>query len=216
MGETIQSFVAKLQTEGVDAGKQAAGKLTAAAEAKAEQTVAEARQQAQKIVDQARQEAKGILDRAQTELGLACRDALLRLRQALGKALGDLVRQSASQKLGDIDFVGKILHEIIVAYTKSELSSGSQLQINVQPEMRDKLVAWAMKELGQQVVESHRSSMQLHSTLSQAGFEYSINGSTVEVTLDSVAATLGELVNPALREVIEKSMSQAKSANAQA
>ena len=41
-------------------------------------------------------------------------------------------------------------------------------------------------------------------TLEKAGFEYSIEGSTVEVSVDSVTALLAEMIDPELRKILER------------
>ena len=204
MAETIESFVAKLQAEGVQAGRQQAETIRAEAEKQAKETVALARKQAEKIVADARQAAEESLARGRSELELAARDAALRLQQALSVALAAVLGQAVRQQLEDTTFMGKLLHEIVMLYVKSDFQCKDTLKINVPVEMREKLVSWAMAEIGRENVDKVRPSIDLKGTLADAGFEYTCRNSTVEVTRDSVVATLMDLVGPDLRKVLAK------------
>lgn len=210
MADTIESFVTKLQEEGVQAGRQDADRLRAEAEKQAAEIVQKARQQAEKIIADANAQADDAGARSQTELELAARDAALRLQEALGRSLSALIAEDVRQKLEDSEFLGKILHEIVMAYVRSDFVNQQVLHVNVAPEMREKLISWALKEMGEEAVNRVRPSIDLAGTLADAGFEYSIAGSTVEVTRDSVVETLMDLVGPGLRDVLAKAFAEAK------
>ena len=180
MAETIESFVAKLQAEGIEAGRQQADQLRQEAEKQAQELLRQAQQQADKI------EADDTLARARTELELAARDATLKLKEALSRALGALLSQRVRQKLEDDDFLGKLLHEIVMTDVKADFEQREVLKINVPPEMREKLISWALKEIGEETVERVRPSIDLRGTLAGAGFEYTVTGSTIEVTRGSI------------------------------
>ena len=91
MAETIETFVAKLQAEGVEAGKQQAQALREEAEKQAKDTLDQAGKQAEKIIAEAKTQAQEILARGKTDLELAARDAALRLQQAIERALASLL-----------------------------------------------------------------------------------------------------------------------------
>jgi hypothetical protein len=186
MPESIESFVAKLQAEGVRAGQQQADKLRAAAQAEADKTLADAHAQGEKIIADARSEADGILARGQTELKLAARDTALRLREALQRALKAVLAERAHESLADTKFIGTLL--------------------NVPADQRDKLKDWALAEIGQQAIDGVRGVFNLRAALAEAGFEYTISGRTVEVTTESVTAALSELLSPALRELLAEAI----------
>ena len=78
MAESLEAFVKKLQTEGVDAGKQAAEKIKKRAEHEAEKILVNAEKEAEKIIAEAKNSAEKELSRAQTELELAVRDTILK------------------------------------------------------------------------------------------------------------------------------------------
>ncbi|MCP4375752.1 MAG: hypothetical protein GY794_06200 [bacterium] len=207
MAESIETFVAKLQTEGVQAGRQEAESIVADAKTEGEKIVADAQSQADKIVAQAKTEAENLLSRGQTELSLAARDAVLRLQETLCQSLQAILRHRSGETLQDVGFLGKILHELILIYAKDELSSKSGITINVSPELKQQLVDWALQEIGQDKIDNIGLHMDLQGTLSAAGFEYTVAGATVEVTLDSVVETLTSLVGPELRKVLESAAS---------
>ncbi|MHC4563741.1 MAG: hypothetical protein ACYS8X_13350 [Planctomycetota bacterium] len=204
MPETIESFVAKLQAEGVDAGRQEGDKLRSDAQADADRIIAEAKAQAEKILADARTEADNALTRGKTELALAARDTMLKLQEAVNKALQGLVAAAIGEPMADTAFIGKLLHEVIMLYVKDLQEHKEVMGINVPESMRQELSDWAMREIGQAVVEGVRGSVDVRSTLATAGFEYTVSGATVEVTPDSVTQSLTELLTPALREVLSK------------
>ena len=210
MGETIQAFVEKIRTEGVQAGQQQADSLLTQAKQQAEEILRQAREQKDKIVAEGTAEAENILSRSRAELELATRDATLRLRDAIGRALREVLAQGAKASLTDPEFVGKLLHEIISQYAGMDLEGKQAFRINVPDEMRQKLTDWALAEIGQDKIDGMHVTIDLKGTLSQAGFEYNATGATVEVTLDSVVAVLSELVGPKLREVLDRAMAEDK------
>ena len=200
MPETIEAFVAKLQEQGVQTGQAEAQKLTDQAQSQAESILADAQAQAKSILADAQKEADGMIVRAQTEMDLAARDTIAKLRESLADCLQAIIADSARVTLTDIDFLGKTLHDIIVLYANADVERKMRIHINVPADVRENLKAWAFRELGQEVIERHRPSIDLKGKLKQAGFEYEVKDATVEVTLDSVVETLSEMVTPALRE----------------
>jgi hypothetical protein len=210
MAESLESFVAKLQAEGVQAGRQAAEKIRTEAQAQAAQIVAKARKEAQTIVADAQARAKGERDRAQTELKLAARDATLRLRDALNTAGRAVLAQGAKAGLADVEFLGKVIHDLVVLYAQADLEGRGTIEVNVSPEICKKLSAWALHEVTDQALRESKSTINLTSALRQEGFELRVAGSAIEVTLESVVSTLAELVGPALREVLESAADQEK------
>ena len=202
MGETIEEFVAKLQAEGVQAGQEQADQIRAQAQEQAERSLADAKNEAEKITADAKAEAESILERGRTELRLAARDATIKLREALSRAIGAVLARAAGQKLRDAEFLGNLLHEIVMLYAKADLEGKDALSINVPAEMQDKLTDWAISELHGTKTGGPRAAFDLKATLADAGFEYETRGGTVEVTPESVVEMLSQLVGPSLREML--------------
>ena len=208
MAENIESFVARLHEDGVESGKKEAAQLRAEAEQQARDIIRKADEQAAKIAADAKAQAADTIARSRTELQLAARDAVLRLQEALGRALSAVFGQAAKQGLEDHEFLGQLLHEIVLLYVKADFECRDVLQINVRPEMREKLISWALKEIGPGDVEKVRPSIDLKGVLADAGFEYTCGGSTVEVTRESVVEALMDLVGPSLRKLIAEAVSE--------
>lgn len=204
MAETIESFVAKLQQEGVEAGQQQAEQIRADAEKQARETVEQAQAEAERIRNDAKKEAEDLLARARTELDLAARDAILRLQEALARALEGVLSRQVGEDLEDVGFLRELLHELVRQFAQSDFECRQTLRIDVKPEVRDQLVSWAMDELAAEAKGEKHHGLDLKGTLGDAGFEYTCDGSTVEVTRESVVETLMDLVGPALREVVRK------------
>jgi V/A-type H+-transporting ATPase subunit E len=202
MAETIEAFVAKLQAEGVDAGRQEAQRIRAEAERQAQQVLQQARHDADRLMADAKAHADGTAARARAELALAVRDTVLRLQEALGRTLSAVLSAGVKQRMDDPAFLGSLLHDLVAAYVKRDVECGDVLKIDVPEDMRQKLIDWAMREIGQERVEKLRPCIDLKGTLKDAGFEYTLRGSTVEVTRESVVEVLMALVGPALREQV--------------
>ncbi len=210
MGQTIQAFVDKIRTEGIQAGQKEADDLLAEARQQAEQIAAQAAQDAEKVLADAKTEAENIVSRGRTELELAARDAVGKLRDALGRALGAVLAGGAREKLDDEAFIGQVLHEIITAYGQAETKGKKIIRINVPEPMRQKLVQWAIAHVGSDNLGGEHITIDLKGTLRQAGFEYNVAGATVEVTVESVVEVLTDLVGPAVREILEAAMAESK------
>ena len=203
MPETIESFVAKLQADGVEAGKAEAGRILADAKAQADRIIADAKAQADKIVATANTDADNLLARGKTELSLASRDTVLKLQEALNRAMQTLVSDAVKAPMSDTAFLGKLLHEVVLLYIKQLQEDREVMRINVSGPLREELTRWALKEIGEATVEGYRGCLDMKSTLMSAGFEYTVSGATVEVTPDSVTTALADILTPRLREILE-------------
>ncbi len=212
MAETIESFVAKLQTEGIEAGQAAADKLREEAAQQAEQIIAEAQQQAEKCLADAQKQAESLLARSKTELELAARDVMLRLKSSLNKALEAIIAGEIKETLPQSDFISNTLHDLVLAYAAADIEHSGRMKINVSPKLQEQLADWAMDMMHKHANEEVGMAIDLKGTLKASGFEYTVTGATVEVTLESVTETICELVSPRLRKVIDQAVSNQKGA----
>jgi V/A-type H+-transporting ATPase subunit E len=206
MADTIESFVAKLQADGVQAGQKEAEKLRAEAQQQAEQIQRQAAAEAEKIVSEAKTEAQELLERGKTELRLAARDATLQLRDALKRVLQGVLAKGVREELTDADFLRELIGQVISLYAEAERDNVQRVEIRVPDDMKQKLADWALNEICRERDDSS-PYIDLKGTLAQAGFEYSVDGATVDVTLESVVEALSNLVSPKLREVLAQAMS---------
>jgi vacuolar-type H+-ATPase subunit H len=213
MADTIEQFVAKLQAEGVQAGRAAAEELIAKARRDADEIIRQAQARATKLHHDAEAQAQATLAKAKTELELAARDTTLRLREALARAIRAALAAGAKRPLDDAEFLRHLLSDIVLQYVRADLQGQPTFNLNVTPEMREKLAAWALQQLhhpGKLSLDDHdrmyQSSLTLNlrGTLAEAGFEYQVEGAKIEVTLTSVVDALADLVSPALRQILEQ------------
>ena len=201
MTESLESFVKKLQSEGIAAGKDAAEKLKKEAKREAEKILANAKSDAEKIVAKAENDGERQLSRAKNELELAVRDAILKLGESLSCVLSLVLARRVEKKLSEPDYIGEIMREVIIAYAKADAGQAPRIEINIPKKMRDKLNDSALEDLFQNL-QGDRGKLTLKFAFSKSGFEYKIHGATVEVSPDSVSELLAEMVNPDLQEII--------------
>lgn len=206
MAENIEAFVKKLQSEGVEAGRKAAESIETDARKKAEEILDRAHAEAETVLEQARKEAKDILSRGQAGLHLAARDTLLKLQEALNQALSRLLERAVEERLSQPDFLGEIIREVVLAYARADAKGQHSLEIHVPETMKDRLQDLALGKLAGGLKEAG-SKPRVVADLQDKGFEYRVREASVEVSTESVAALLSEMVSPALQEIIQKQMS---------
>ena len=207
MAESIESFVSKLQNEGVEAGRKEAEKIRATAQHEADHTLKEARQQAEKIVEDAKREAADILQRGQTDLDLAARDTVLRLRETLGRALRAVLVTGTEQALGDPEFLKALIHDVVMQYAQSDREGKTGVEVRVSDEVKDQLTDWCRQQLAPEAQQAG-AAVDIQGGLAEAGFEYQVQDANVEVTKASVVETLQGLVSPRLRDMLAKATEQ--------
>lgn len=203
MPTNIESFVKKLESEGVDAGKKAAEKIEAEAKKKAEQIISEARKTAQQIVAEAQVEAEKLKTRMNSSLELAARDVVFLLREKLSQQLEVILKQNVDKILGDEETLVPVLREVIPAYTKALTKNGVTTKISISQELKGKLIETALGELAHSLRDQN-IQMDVDHSLAKSGFEYKIEGSTVEVSTASVTSLLAEMIDPELQQFLEK------------
>ncbi|MBI5723498.1 MAG: hypothetical protein HZA50_06030 [Planctomycetes bacterium] len=210
MPGTIEEFVAKLQADGVQAGRQAAEDITAKAGKQAQQMIADAGEQARKIVDEAQAQADSIRARSQTQLDLACRDAILRLQQALNDVLTRAMKNQSASALADGELLGRIIHDMILLCVKpaqaaqdrgtagrgSAADDLNAIKLNTQSQLRDKVTQWVNQALSQ--TQSGGLAVEIKTELTGAGFELKARGEKYEISVESVAELLAGMVGDEL------------------
>lgn len=207
MAESIEAFVAKLQKEGVQAAQADAERIRQEAQGQADEIVRAARAEAERIIADARRQAQEHLTRSQSELQLAARDVVLRLRQTLSQMLTAVLTPPTREKLSDPQFLGNLLQEMVINYVKADIDQNNQMTINVPCDMQHALADWALQEIARERKNGH-VAIDLKGTLREAGFEYQTHRSVVEVTESSVIQALNGLVSPVLRELLDKAGKQ--------
>ena len=208
MADTLEAFVSRLQEDGVKAGQEAADKIRAEAEEQARQIVEDARAEAARIREQAEADSRQVHARTETELKLAARDAVTRLQDTLSRALESLLRQAVHGQLSDAELIKELMQTIVAQYAEADCTGKEQVTFNVPQEMRDKLTHWVIEEFHSGLEKSSRL-VDLHGTLRENGFEYTIKDGTVEITVASVVEILSELVGPQVRQHVSAAAGEA-------
>lgn len=199
MTDTIESFISRLQAEGIQAGQAEARKVLEQAQAHAQQTLEQARAEADRIKADAQAQAQTTLQRGRSELELAARDVKLKLQATLSEALRALLASATEKPLADETFLRQLVQEIVTQYAKSDVSG---IAVNVAPQMQQPLAHWAKSNLAAGL--GGHGQVDVKGTLRSAGFEYTVKDATVEVTPESVTESLAGLVSPELREMLRK------------
>ena len=105
----VQELIDQLEEQGVERGKQEADRILADARRRADATLQEATSEAEKILLHAREEAQRTKTAGEDALRLACRDAVLKLQEAIGEDFESKVRRLVSHTLGDQEFLRKLI-----------------------------------------------------------------------------------------------------------
>lgn len=203
MPTNIESFVKTLESEGVEAGKKAAEKIEAEARERAAGVITEAKEEAEKIVAEAQSEAEKVKSRMNSSLELATRDAIYLLREKLGQQLQLLLEVNVENALNDDATLSNVLREVIPACAKADAESTLTTEINIPQDLKSRLVESTLRELSHSLTDQNVQVNPRH-TLAKAGFEFKIEGSTVEVSTESVTALLSEMIDPELQQFLEK------------
>lgn len=200
MPTNLESFVKTLESEGVDAGKKAAQKIEAEARKNAENIVAEGKAQAEQIIEKANSEAQTIKSRMDSSLELAARDAILMLREKISEQLKNILQLNVEKALNNEETLVNILHQVISAYVQASVEKQS-IEINIDGNLQGNLLEGVLHELTN-LLREQNIEVGVKRNLAKAGFEFKIEGSTIEVSTESVTEMLAEMIDPDLRKFL--------------
>ena len=203
MPTNIESFVKTLESEGVDAGKKAAMKIEAEAREKAGKINAEAKESAKQIIAEAEADAEKIKLRMDSSLELAIRDTIFLLREKLGQLLQTILKLNVEKALNDEETLVQVLREVIPAYAKANTEKKLTTEINISNNITSRLLETSLRELAHSL-KNQNVQLDIGYNLAKEGFEYKIEGSTVEVSTESVTSLLAEMIDPGLQQFLEK------------
>lgn len=209
MPDSIESFVKKLQEEGVNAGKKAAEEIKNSAKREADDIIANAKTRADQILVKAKTDADNQFSRMKTELELAARDTVLKLRETIGQVFSSMLSQKIEKHLSDPDFLRQIIREVIITYAKADAAQPNNMKINISDKIGENIYDDMLKHLFQNLNEE-QDKIVLQRSLSKAGFEYTIDGATVEVSPDSISELISDMVGPGLQEILDHSIGKKK------
>lgn len=206
MAQTLESFVNRLRADGVEAGRAAAEDIRREARERAEQVVKDAEAKARQVLAEAAAERERTLLRTRTDLRLAARDTVARLREALSQAVTQVLSQGVAQALEKPKFLEELIRDIATRYAEADATGTATMTINVAEPMRQQLANWAIATFHQAGKNKAGFSVDLHGTLASAGFEYQVADGTVEITPASVVQVLSEIVTPELRRLLSEAI----------
>jgi len=203
MPTNIESFVKTLESEGVDAGKKAAMKIEAKAREKAEEITAEAKEKANQIITEAQAEAEKVKARMNSSLELAVRDTIFLLREKLSQQLKAILKSNVEKALNDEETLLNVLREVISAYAKADIENKLTTEVNISNNLKSRLLETSLRELAHSL-NKQNVQLDISYNLANEGFEYKIEGSTVEVSTDYVTSLLADMIDPGLQHFLEK------------
>lgn len=203
MARTIQEFIEFLKTEGIEAAQAEADRIISNARKEAEKILEDAQKESERIIEDAKKEAEALREKVNTELRLASRDSIVKLRSALLDALRSILEYRVEGILSDEEFIKGVLKEIIMQFVRADCQNQKSIVINVSDKAREGLTHWAL-ELLRESPELHGRVIDIKSKLREAGFEYTIEGSTVEITTKAVADIIMDLVGPQVKDLIKQ------------
>lgn len=200
--DNIESFVARLQKEGVEAGRKEAEQMKRFAENEAKQVLAKAAGEGEAILAGAQKEAAQILERGRAELGLAVRDIQVKLREVINQSLAAILKHSTDKALQDEGFLKSLIHEVFVQYVQADAACKKEFRVRIADDRVERLTDWITAELRSALL-AERAEVYLGGGLRDGGFEYTVGAGTVEVTAEAIAKMLSELVGPQLKALMQ-------------
>ena len=200
MPTNLESFVKTLESEGVDAGRKAAQKIEAEAKQNADKIIAEGKLQAKQIIEKADSEAETIKARMTSSLELAARDSILMLREKISEQLTKLLQLNIEKALNNEETLVSILREVIPAYVKGSIDKQTT-EVNISSNLQGKVLDGALKELTKSL-QGQNVELDINRSLAKAGFEFKVEGSTIEVSTESVTEMLSEMIDPDLQKFL--------------
>ncbi len=197
MAETtagIAELIARIKTDGVQAGQQERERIVAAATQEADAIVAKARNEAELIVRRARSEAETIRAQLKAELGMATRDFSMALGQQLREQVIDAaVREDVAFRLKDPKVLEQVIGEVV-----GTLAADREVEVVVSEEMREVLVgaAWA------RIAARARGGIELRGERRLSGFRLVMRGEHIvwDFSDQAIGAELATFVAPQLRQ----------------
>jgi V/A-type H+/Na+-transporting ATPase subunit E len=105
----VQELIDQLQEQGVERGKEEAERILADARQKADAILRDASSEAERVLTRAKEDAQHTKTAGEDALRLACRDAVLKLQEAVGEDFESKVRRLVSHTLGDQDFLKQLI-----------------------------------------------------------------------------------------------------------
>lgn len=108
----VETLLARLRDEGVEAGRRQAAEIETEARAKADALVKQAKAEADAILAEARQQAETLKHAGEEALRVAARDAVLRTRDILLNRFSKEIRRLVSMEMKDGEMLRRLILEV--------------------------------------------------------------------------------------------------------
>lgn len=202
MESQLQELIDKIKSEGVKSAEEQAKQITEEAEKQAEQIKADAQKKADKIVADAKQEAEKLQQSGEEALTQAGRDLLLTLEKKITVLFDSVVKQEVDKSLSD-NVVAESVSMILKNWSKEHTGNLSVLISEEQFDKLEKKLKTALAEemkKGVEVKPFRRVKSGFYIAEKDGSAYYNFSG-------DGLAENLSELLNPRLKEIMEKALS---------
>ena len=106
--------------------------------------------------------------------------------------------------LSSEETLAAVIRQVIPAYVKADSEKKLTAEVNLSKELKSRLLESALRELTHSI-KNQNVQVDVKHNLAKSGFEFKIEGSTVEVSTEAVTSLLAEMIDPDLRQFLEKS-----------
>ncbi len=193
MAEELQSFLDRIQQEGIKSGEDEAKNIIAEARAEAGLIIKRAKIESEEALRLAEKEADQLVAHGKEALRLAARDTLLSLRHELKTKMESLFRHLAGETLSP-ENTAAIIADIITKYHAAGIES-LQIEVLLTPEQCQALEADLLSRLGSRLAETARISPVPGIS---GGFQLRIAGEEIiyDFTDEALAEALSTFLSP--------------------
>lgn len=191
----IANLIAKIKADGIEAGESERQTRLEEAEQEAQKILRQARAEAEKIVSQARAEAERKRQQLDSELRMAARDFVLRMKERLSEqVIGPSTAELAQRALADDQAVAQVIVDMLRGR-----ADGARLTLD--SERRQSLEAAILAKIGDQ---AQAGGIEITSEAGLGGFRLLREGEhfSWDASQSAVARELRSLVEPGLRSAL--------------
>ncbi len=197
MESKLEHLIEKIKTDGIEEAKKSTDEIIKTARREAGSIIKKAQEDAEKIVAEAGKQAEKLQSNAESALKQAARDTVLVTKEKLIK-LFDMVFQKELGTALSPDFIKELILKIVEHWSDS-----AKLEVLVSEKDLEKL-----REL---MFVKSRSELKDTVTIKvdkgiSKGFRVGLKDNNVyyDFTDESIAEFLAELLNPGIREILDK------------
>lgn len=203
MESQLQELIDKIKSEGVKSAEEQAQKIVEEAEKRADEITKKAKEKADSIIADAEKQKKQSEQSGKETLAQAGRDLLLKLQHEISELFHSVTTTEIEQKLADAN-----LEEVIVAILKNwNKDEAGSLAVTLpeddfsklEKSLRSKLAEELKKGLELKPFRNVKNGFYIQEKDGSAYYNFSAEG---------IAENLSEMLNPRLKEIMQKAVSE--------